>query len=73
MDNINRQFLVNRHAQMAKDCEGVIEQLEMVRKSNPDFFLRTGGFSQIKMYEDEVKNQLSISKRQGEYHGLESV
>ncbi len=73
MDNINRQFLVNRHAQMAKDCRGVIAQLEMVRKSNPDFFLETGGFSQLDMYENEVKNQLSLSKKQGKYHGLESV
>lgn len=73
MDNINRQFLVNRHAQMAKDCEGVIEQLRMVEKDNKDFFIETGGYSQIKMYEDEVKNQLSLSEKQGKYHGLESV
>ena len=73
MDNINRQFLVNRHAQMAKDCEGVIKQLRMVERENKDFFIETGGYSQLAMYEAEVKNQLSLSKEQEKYHGLESV
>ena len=73
MDNINRQFLVKRHQKMAENCEGVIAQLKMVEQSNLDFFIRTGGPSQLKMYEKEVETQLSLSKRQGEYHGLESV
>ena len=58
---------------MAKDCQGVIEQLEIVEKDNQQFFIETGGYSQLEMYRAEVENQLSLSKRQGEYHGLESV
>lgn len=73
MDNINRQFLVNRHLKMAEDCVGVIKQLKEVERDNPIFFLETGGYSQLEMYEDEVENQLSLSKKQGEYRGLESV
>ncbi len=73
MDNINRQFLVNRHLKMAEDCIGVIKQLKEVERSNAIFFMETGGYSQLEMYEAEVKNQLSLSEKQGKYNGLESV
>ena len=73
MDNINRQFLVNRHLKMAEGCIEVIKQLKAVERDNKLFFIETGGYSQLEMYENEVENQLSLSKKQGEYHGLESV
>jgi len=61
IEGISDDLLVKLHDRKADTCQKVIEGLTKVQNENADFFIQTGGFDQLRMYEDELRRQKEMA------------